>query len=405
MRLALYTQGTAFHGGTLEERPLGGSESASLYIARSLARRGHDVTVFNNCPRPGNYDGVRYRPYGEIVAASRGSTYDVCVFSRFYDTAAVVGAYRKVLWLHDVAGIRYYSALPEFNRVFDRYFFIGQWQKDGYIKAYKIPDHKTYVTRNGVDPTLFDRFVKRERNKLIYINTPFRGLDVLLDVFPAIRKQRPESELFLFTGMSLYGEEFAEQDREMAPLYDRARGLPGVHLQEPVTKARLARELQSARLAVYPSHFGECCSIASLEAQAAGTPMITSALAGLKETIIGGRTGVLIGMDDINLLSHSLTYKQQFIAETITLLDDDVRWQALSREGREHIRSRYRWDTVAAEWEAEFKGAAERCPAGIQAMSGAGQGVARSSSGGPRSGAPGRGAGAADRLARRTGGF
>ncbi len=355
MRIALYTQGTAFHGHTLNEIPLGGSESAALYITRSLARRGHDVTVFNNCPRPGSYDGVRYCLHGGIVAASCRHPYDICIFSRFYDTASAVRAHRKVLWLHDVAGARYYSALPEFHRIIDRYFFIGEWQKDGFIKAYSVPTHKVYVTRNGVDPTLFDRFVKRERNKLIYINTPFRGLDVLLDVFPAIRKQRPESELFLFTGMSLYGEEFAERDREMAPLYDLARALPGVHLQKPVTKARLARELQSARLAVYPSHFRECCSIASLEVQAAGTPMITSALAGLKETIIDGRTGVLIGMDNTNLLSHSLTYKQQFIAETITLLDDDVRWQALSREGREHIRSRYRWDTVAAEWEAEFR--------------------------------------------------
>jgi glycosyltransferase involved in cell wall biosynthesis len=354
MRIALYTQGAAFHGHTLKERPLGGSESASLYIARSLAQRGHDVTVFNNCPRPGSYDGVRYRTHREIVATSCLHPYDVCIFSRFYDTAAAVKSRRKVLWLHDVAGIQYYSSLPEFHRIIDRYFFIGQWQKEGFIKAYSIPVHKVYVTRNGVDLTLFEQSVKREPNKLIYINTPFRGLDVLLEMFPAIRKQRLDSELFLFTGMSLYGEGFSEWDREMAALYDLARTLPGVCLQEPVAKALLATELLSARLALYPSHFGECCSIASLETQAAGTPMVTSGLAGLKDTIIGGRTGILIDVDDATLLSRSPTYKKKFIAETIALLDDDRRWEMLSRNGREHVRSRYSWETIAAEWESEF---------------------------------------------------
>ena len=84
--------------------------------------------------------------------------------------------------------------------------------------------------------------------------------------------------------------------------------------------------------------------------------MVTSALAGLNETIIGGRTGVLIEMDDPECLSHSPVYKRNFIAETIRLLEDDRRRETLSRNGRERIRSRYSWETVAAEWEAEFVG-------------------------------------------------
>lgn len=354
MRIALYTQGTPFHGRTLEERPLGGSESAVLYVSRTLGRRGHEVTVFNNCPEPGTYDDVTYRPHTDIVAASYMQAYDVCIFSRFYDTAPAVNAHAKVLWLHDIAGAQYYSAIPNLHNIIDRYFLIGKWQQQGFKQSYAIPDHKMYLTHNGVDLSLFERTVPRKSNKLVYINTPFRGLDVLLEVFPAIREQRPDAELFLFTGMSLYGESFTEWDQQLGHLYELAERLPGVHLQLPVTKADLAAELLSARLALYPSHFGECCSIASLETQAAGTPMITSDLAGLKDTIVDGETGVLLDIDDPQLLSRSPDYKRRFVTEALALLQDDRRWEALSKGGQLHIQTRYTWEAVAAEWEAEF---------------------------------------------------
>ena len=40
------------------ERPLGGSQSAAVYLARELAARGHGVTLFNGTSRPGIYLGV-----------------------------------------------------------------------------------------------------------------------------------------------------------------------------------------------------------------------------------------------------------------------------------------------------------------------------------------------------------
>src|SRR4051812_17416580 len=52
MKIAIYNRGIAFDGTTPFEQPLGGSESGIIYMARALARLGHEVTVYCKIPSP-----------------------------------------------------------------------------------------------------------------------------------------------------------------------------------------------------------------------------------------------------------------------------------------------------------------------------------------------------------------
>ena len=355
LRISFYTRGTAFNGNTIKFKGLGGSESALLYLARELGKRGHDVNVFCSCDKPGRYDGVSYHHAEDFAAYSDAQPQDVCVFSRVLETLASVKAGVKILWLHDIAAIQYYiNALPPLHHLIDRYFLISAWQQQGFTDTFDFGKNKLFLTRNGVDLSLFINPPPRHRNKLVYINTPFRGLDVLVNLFPYIQQAVPGVELHLYTGMSLYGDQFSEMEQQLQALYTHARNLPGVVLHEPLPKAGLAQELMSARLALYPSYFPECCSIASLETQAAGTPMITSALAGLNDTLVHEETGILIPIDDIELRSRSRQYQVEFLNHTIRLLKDDAAWQTLSNNAMKKATDHYSWHDIAAEWETEF---------------------------------------------------
>ena len=53
MKIAVYNRGIPFDGTTPSYQPLGGSESSIVYMARELARLGHDVTVVP--PRSGSF--------------------------------------------------------------------------------------------------------------------------------------------------------------------------------------------------------------------------------------------------------------------------------------------------------------------------------------------------------------
>ena len=44
--IGFVTTGLKFNGHTVNEKALGGSESALIYMARETAKLGHDVTVY-----------------------------------------------------------------------------------------------------------------------------------------------------------------------------------------------------------------------------------------------------------------------------------------------------------------------------------------------------------------------
>ena len=49
--------------------PLGGSQSALCYLAKELARLGHEVTLVNRTTLTGISDGVTYCPVTSVAAA------------------------------------------------------------------------------------------------------------------------------------------------------------------------------------------------------------------------------------------------------------------------------------------------------------------------------------------------
>src|SRR5215470_12393659 len=61
------------------ERPLGGSQSAAVYLARELAARGHAVTLFNHTTQPGIYAGVECPGLAGGITAGRVNGFDVAV--------------------------------------------------------------------------------------------------------------------------------------------------------------------------------------------------------------------------------------------------------------------------------------------------------------------------------------
>jgi len=59
-----------YDGTYLETRPLGGTESSVIQLARELARRQHEVTVYTNCDGPIEHEGVHWKPLSETPPAS-----------------------------------------------------------------------------------------------------------------------------------------------------------------------------------------------------------------------------------------------------------------------------------------------------------------------------------------------
>src|SRR2546425_13016226 len=102
MKLTIYNHGIGFDGSTPFKQPLGGSESSIIYMARELARCGHEVTVYSNCPQPGVYDGVEYRHYHRFFSDYTTGPWDVLISFRSFEPFLLGRvAPRTIFWCGD----------------------------------------------------------------------------------------------------------------------------------------------------------------------------------------------------------------------------------------------------------------------------------------------------------------
>ena len=353
MEIVIYTEGLPFDGNTPFERSLGGSESAVVFMARALARRGHSVKVFCNCPRPGEYDGVTYEDAPEFAGFLATGTCDVLICCRHL--RGLVGPVRSrlnVVWNHDILTRETAPYLSSLMFKVDRLLVLSEFHKQQFQAHLSVPDDRYVVTRNGVDVELVDqaiRGVERDPDQVIYTSRPERGLDVLLTMWPQMKARRPKLKLAIAHYENASAD--ARMAEYLATLRRVAEELPEVEMLGPLSKRDLYRELARSALLVYPSTFPEVSCISALEAAACGTPVVASRYCALKESVADGETGVLIPGDP-----QEEAYQRAFVKAALDLLSDDARWRQMSEAGRRRIEERYQWAQIAEEWEREFEG-------------------------------------------------
>ena len=362
---------TAFSGKTAEQKPMGGSESALFYLTRELARRGHAVTVFNNCgDEAGIYDGVEFIPFTtlhDVVFYSQKHKIDIFISFRYLPAFLFpIRAKKRIWWGHDDFSNVWYHGFPLniFGSAFlrlagfltrklcDELFVVSTWLGDICQKYLHFPKARIFVIRNGIYLPHFENLnMPRDPYRLIYSSVPDRGLDILLKIFPKIKAAVPLATLSVFCGLEL-GMLKARDKQRATKLYDLA-AQPGVTLHGNVPHRQLAEALSQSALFVYPSHavpaaafYAETSCIAAIEAQAAGTPVIASRRGALPETVEDKKTGILISGDP-----YSHDYQDKFVDAVINLLKDNVRRAAMSEAAKSRVFSYYGWDAIAKEWE------------------------------------------------------
>src|SRR3972149_5740303 len=341
--VVIYTGGYPFHGGAIEERGLGGSESAPIFMGRALAAKGIKTRVFCKCEKPGTYDGVRYDDLVDFHIYRNLYKLPVLISSRSLRPFKVdVQAQLRILWIHDDINVPFLEGERPSSLPIDRIYAISHWQKDVWSRHFSIPAERFFLTRNGVDLKLFRPAEKRNRNRLIYASRPDRGLNILLKLFPCIRQRVPDAELHVYTYQ-------LPDDNLEDPVWQQARQ-SGVFVRTGLPKAALAEEMAAARLMVYPSTWRETSCIAAIEAQAAGTPVVASTLAALPETVLDGVSGCLIPGDP-----NTDEFGRQFVGSVVDLMNNDDAWQSLSNGARSRVELLYDWDILAKEWITEIQ--------------------------------------------------
>jgi len=339
VRLAFYIHTIPFHDTSVEERPLGGTETGVVRLARALNGLGHEVTVLTAEPNP---------PLSNPLYVSIDRLPDlgpVDVFIAIRDWKFLLGpiqAKKRVLWTGDSDEQPYSLGLGD-KRVIDLVdvlLTVSRWQSQILCEKSGFPAEKTFVLGNGLDLSLFEGTEERRRKWLIYSSVPYRGLQLMPEILEAIAKKHPDVELHSFAGFSVYDDRVHENDkRNYDVLVQRLSRFPQFHNHGNVPQSALAREMMKSSVLAYPNTFAETSCITAMEAQAAGCAVVSSSLGAMPETVADA--GILIGDPP-----GSVEYTQSFVNALDTLLSDDSEWERLSAVGLARAQG-FDWSGVA----------------------------------------------------------
>jgi 2-polyprenyl-3-methyl-5-hydroxy-6-metoxy-1,4-benzoquinol methylase len=183
---------------------------------------------------------------------------------------------------------------------------------------------------------------------LIYASTPFRGLDILLEVFPTIKKFVPDAELHVFSSMKVYGENEAESP-EFEALYKKAHEMEGVINHGTVRRDELARHFKESAVLAYPNTFVETMCITAAQAVVTGTPIVTSHKGALPEVIPKG-CGILLEGDP-----KSKEYQDKFVNDVVGILQNPEIGETMRECGKKAMEEDdFSWESIVDEWVIEF---------------------------------------------------
>lgn len=276
----------------IDEKGLGGSETAAVKMAQGLADRGCHVTVYAGKGAGsglyGQYGQVLYRPADEWDASEQC---DLLVSSRIPEIFdRPIGAREKWLWMHDTDCADRLTMRRAAQ--IDRVLVLSEWHRDHVATTYPFIAGKLALTCNGVDNERFDPKATK-KPQLVYTSSPDRGLDILLDVWPAVREAVPDAELH-HAYAPVYYEIAAQNPSLMAFRHkiDVASSADGVVAHTSLNAPDLAKLFSESKVWAYPSWaspqgvpFHEVSCITALEAQAAGLVCVAPARGALPETL------------------------------------------------------------------------------------------------------------------------
>ena len=218
MFIAIHTAGMPFNGATIPSgQSLGGSESASYYMARELVKLGHHVTVFTNHQHKNAdgavvgqwWDGVLYEwlgtaseqyPLGDRFHAVMQAPFDVVIIQRHpMAFQHKFNSKINIWWLHDLALHVTGGLVQQHLLNIDRIFTVSKWHKDQVSKVYGIPEDTIINTTNGVDYEMFEGLdgYEREPRSLFYMARPERGLENLVGTDSPIMEQLKDCHLYV----------------------------------------------------------------------------------------------------------------------------------------------------------------------------------------------------------------
>lgn len=375
----------------------GGQNIAVAELATGLARLGYSVDVFTRWTSPSEPEMVQWQPRVRVIHVLAGPRQHLpkevllpymdefaenmirfirqqalsyrIVHAHFFMSGLVALKLRQQLQLpfvvtfhalglvrrlcqgtHDGFPTERIAIEKRIVREADSLIALCPQDSTDLITLYQAEPAKMTIIPNGYNPNDFfpvDQTIARQRlnldpEKPILLQlgrlVPRKGIDTVIQALAVLRQKHTiDAHLLIVGGESRCADPVLTP--EIGRLRQLADDLDVAH-QITFTGSRDRNELRdyySAADAFVTTPWYEPFGITPLEAMACGTPVVGSAVGGIKHTVLANKTGFLVPPKDPAALAAKLA---------ILLMQNDLR-QQFSQAAIRHVQAGYTWEQVA----------------------------------------------------------
>ncbi len=229
--------------------------------------------------------------------------------------------------------------------------------RDDLLRLYAIEPQRIEVIPNGIDtdeyspvsePETLARYgIDPARPYVLFVGrmTRQKGLYYLLRAIPQLD---PEVQVVLCAGESDTPALQGELEDLVASLQSQRPHI--VWIPEMVSRSTAIALYAHAAVFCCPSIY-EPFGIINLEAMACGTPVVGSAVGGIKEVVVEGETGFLVDAKLSPSPPHDPTDPEGFargLAEAVNRVAGNAQMaEDMGRKGRQRVIDNYSWKSVA----------------------------------------------------------
>jgi glycosyltransferase involved in cell wall biosynthesis len=238
----------------------------------------------------------------------------------------------------------------------ERFIIVSQSMRDIVQATHQVKDERVSVIYNGLDVEPFMNSlltfeeveklrgaVAADHEKIVLFAgrlSPQKGISALVESAAQVVAAHPDV-VYLIVG---------EPDtREMGPVID------GLFQQYPMLKnkvkllgkmprTQLATLFQIADIVVIPSLY-DTCPYMTVEAMAAGVPVVATRVGGLAEMVVHGETGLLVAVHT-NAAGQHIVDVEQLAAAQLALLADGEMAKRMGSAGQRRVMSEYTLDKM-----------------------------------------------------------
>tara|TARA_Y100000389_G_scaffold65542_1_gene61622 strand:+ start:524 stop:2554 length:2031 start_codon:yes stop_codon:yes gene_type:complete len=380
--------GLPYDGDTLKKRGLGGSESATILMAKELTKLGFKVTIFNNCnkdsklAREGIYDGVQYFD-NTILDYKSDFKFDIVIslrtiipfitpnlYKQFEGyrpqrySAITANAKHKAVWMHDTFAngdlvLEDLLVQGHIDEVFTLSDFHSTYVMNcdhGKRRNMEVLKHKFFQTRNGIVTYKDDVDIRKKDPHLYVFNAAFtKGMAPLVnDIWPKIKAKIPEAKLICIGGFYVFpGQELDAQGKEWTKMSNDPKNKNlGIEFTGVIRQSEIADILERASYKLFPGAFPETFGISSLEAIAYNTPIIGTRFGALEETAVSEACYMIDYAIEPNSLFPFIPKERQVerFVNAVLMAHHNRYLHQQKQYACNQIKGVVGWDSVALQW-------------------------------------------------------